>query len=83
MLWLLKAIEGEKDNPTRIDRDNPTKTLLYNPKGRVSKTYLTFTLTLKQRCKSSIFTQKNNRSSHSGISIIRDSIIPNEPKDLT
>jgi hypothetical protein len=83
MLWLIKGVEGEKDNPTRIDRDNPTKTLLYNPKGCVCKTYLTFTLPLKQICKSSICTQKNNRSSHSAISITRDSIMLNELKDLT
>ncbi len=34
-----KGVGGEKDNPTRIDRDKDgqrdfqTKTLLYNPKG--------------------------------------------------
>jgi hypothetical protein len=30
---LLKGVGGEKDNPTRIHRDNPTMTLLYKPKG--------------------------------------------------
>jgi hypothetical protein len=36
---IAKGIEGEKGNPTRIDRDkdgqidSQTKSLLYNPKG--------------------------------------------------
>jgi hypothetical protein len=58
----LKGIEGEKGNPTRIDRDkdgwidSQMKSLLYNPRGYVCKIYLTSTLALKQRSKSSIFT---------------------------
>jgi hypothetical protein len=37
-----------------MDRDNQTKILLYKVVGCVCKTYLTFTLALKQICKSSI-----------------------------
>jgi hypothetical protein len=63
-----KGIEGGKGNPTRIDRDkdglidSQTKSLLYNPRGCVCKIYLTFTLALKQRSKSSIFTPHNEQS---------------------
>jgi hypothetical protein len=55
-----KGIEGEKGNPTRIDRDKDgwidfqTKSLLYNPRGCVCKIDLTFTLALNQISKSSI-----------------------------
>jgi hypothetical protein len=62
MQRLLKGVGGENDNPIRIDRDKDekrdtqTKTLLCNPMGCVCKTYLTFTLALKQRCKLIIFT---------------------------
>jgi hypothetical protein len=63
-----KGIEREKGNPTRIDRDkdrwidSQTKSLLYNTRGCVCKVYLTFTLALKQRSKSSIFTPHNEQS---------------------
>jgi hypothetical protein len=63
-----KGMEGEKDNLTRIDRDkdgwidSQTKSLLYNPRGYVCKIYLTFTLALKQRSKSCIFTPHNEQS---------------------
>jgi hypothetical protein len=33
MQRLLKGVGGKKDNPTRIDRDIPTKILLYKAKG--------------------------------------------------
>jgi hypothetical protein len=62
-----KGIEGDKGNPTRIDRDkagwidSQTKSLLHNPRGCVCKIYLTFTLALKQRSKSSIFTPHNEQ----------------------
>jgi hypothetical protein len=32
MQWLLEGVGGEKNNSIRIDRDNPTKLLLYKPK---------------------------------------------------
>jgi hypothetical protein len=57
-----KGIEGEKGNPTRMDKDkdgwidSQTKSLLYNPRDCVCKIYLIFALALKQRSKSSIFT---------------------------
>jgi hypothetical protein len=59
MQWLLKGVGGEKDNPiridreTRMDRDIPKLRSYYiyiNLRGCVCKTYLTFTLALKQRC---------------------------------
>jgi hypothetical protein len=52
-----KGLGGEKDNPTRIDREIPKLKFYYyiNLSGHVCKTYLTFTLALKQRCKSNIF----------------------------
>jgi hypothetical protein len=58
-----QGVGGEKDNPTRIDRDRGDEIEI--PKLRfyyiilrvcVCKTSLTFTLALKQRCKSCIFT---------------------------
>jgi hypothetical protein len=32
MQWLLRGVGGVKDNPSRIDIDNPTKILLYKSK---------------------------------------------------
>ena len=64
----IESIEGEKGNPTRIDRDkdgwidSQTKSLLYNPRGCVCKIYLTFTLALKQKSKSSFFTPHKEQS---------------------
>jgi hypothetical protein len=58
MQWLLKGVGGEKDNPISIDKDNTPKTLLYKPKGLCCKIYLKFTLALKKRSKSNIFTQQ-------------------------
>jgi hypothetical protein len=49
---IAKGVGGEKDNPTRIDRDKngyrdtQTKISLYNPKGCVCEIYLIFTLAL-------------------------------------
>jgi hypothetical protein len=68
MQWLLKDVGSEKDNSIRIDRDKDgqrdtqAKILLYNPKGCVCKIDLTFTLALRKRSKSSIFTSNNEQS---------------------
>jgi hypothetical protein len=39
-----------------------TKILLYDPKGCVCKIYLTFTLALKQKCKSNIWSSRKEQS---------------------
>jgi hypothetical protein len=69
MQQLRKGVGDEKDNPARIDRDTsidreiPKLRFYYiNLRGCVCKTYLTFTLALKQRCKSSIFTLHKEQS---------------------
>jgi hypothetical protein len=92
MQQLLKGVGGKKDNPTRIDRETkmdkeiPKLRFYYiymNLRGCVCKTYLTFTLALKQRSKSNMCKpHKEHRSSHSGIAITKTSIRLVDPYDL-
>jgi hypothetical protein len=68
MQCLLKGVGSEKDNPTRIeikmDREIPKLRFYYYITlwGCVCKKYPTFTLALKQRCKSGIFTPHKGQS---------------------
>jgi hypothetical protein len=60
-----------------MDREIPKLKFYYiNLRGCVCKTYLTFTLLLKQRCKSSIFTPYKEQSIlHNDMTITKDPII--------
>jgi hypothetical protein len=70
-----KGVGGEKDNPTRIDRETKMANQAFS--------HFTFTLALQKNANQAFSHHtKNNRSSHSGITITKDVIILDEPKSL-